>query len=127
MLQARTRVGAAVRLRRSRSARTAAIHMCGNAQTAGCAGFSIVAKAIVAEAGTGAECAAGTGRTSAMNEVLQELSHCDDVSSLESALRAFCSGFGSVSHLDVLSMVGAEKRQAVCLLRLNSPEQERHL
>ncbi len=62
-----------------------------------------------------------------MNQALQELSHCGDVRSLESALRAFCSGFGSVSHLDVLSMVGAEKRQAVCLLRLNSPEQERAL
>jgi hypothetical protein len=62
-----------------------------------------------------------------MNQALQELSRCDDVGSLESALRAYCTGFGSVSHLDVMSMVGAEKRQAVCLLRLNSPEQERTL
>ncbi len=62
-----------------------------------------------------------------MNQALQELSRCDDIRSLESALRTYCSGFGSVSHLDVMSMVGADKRQAVCLLRLNSPEQERDL
>ena len=62
-----------------------------------------------------------------MNEALKNLSHCGDVGSLESALRRLCSGFGAVSRLDVLSMVGAGKRQAVCLLRLNSSEQEQGL
>jgi hypothetical protein len=59
-----------------------------------------------------------------MNQALKDLSHCDDIGSVESALRALCSGFGPLSRLDVLPMVGAGKRQAVCLLRLNSSEQE---
>ncbi len=59
-----------------------------------------------------------------MNQALKDLSHCDDIGSLESALRTLCSGFGPLSRLDVLPMVGAGKRQAVCLMRLNSSEQE---
>jgi len=62
-----------------------------------------------------------------MNQALKELSHCDDFGSLDSALRALCSGFGPVSRLDVLPMVDAGKRKAVCLLRLDSPEQEQNL
>ena len=62
-----------------------------------------------------------------MNQALKDLSHCDDIGSLESALRSLCSGFGPLSRLDVLPMVGAGKRQAVCLLHLNSSEQEQDL
>lgn len=62
-----------------------------------------------------------------MNPALKDLSHCDDIGTLESELRTLCSGFGSLSRLDVLPMVGAGKRQAVCLLRLNSSEQEQDL
>jgi hypothetical protein len=62
-----------------------------------------------------------------MNPALRELSHCKDIGSLESALRTLCSGFGPLSRLDVLPMVGAGKLQAVCLLRLNSSEQEQDL
>ena len=62
-----------------------------------------------------------------MNQALKDLSRCDDIGSLESALRSLCSGFGPLSRLDVLPMVGAGKRQAVCLLRLNSSEQEQDL
>lgn len=42
-------------------------------------------------------------------------------------LRALCSGFGPLSRVDVLPMVDAGKRKAVCLLRLNSSEQEQNL
>jgi hypothetical protein len=59
-----------------------------------------------------------------MNQALKDLSRCDDIGSLESALRTLCSGFGPLTRLDVLPMVGAGKRQAVCLMRLNSSEQE---
>lgn len=62
-----------------------------------------------------------------MNQALKELSHCDDIGSLESALRILCSGFGPVSRLDVLPLVGAGKRQAICLLRLDSPAREQDL
>jgi hypothetical protein len=62
-----------------------------------------------------------------MNRALKNLSRCGDIGSLESALRTLCTEFGSVSRLDVLPMVGAGKRQAVCLLRLDSSERERDL
>jgi len=62
-----------------------------------------------------------------MNKTLKELSNCDDFGSLESQLRALCSGFGPVSRLDVLPMVDAGKRKAVCLLRLGSSEQEQNM
>jgi hypothetical protein len=62
-----------------------------------------------------------------MNKALKDLSNCGDFSSLESELRALCSGFGPVSRMDVLPMVDAGKRKAVCLLRLNSSEQEQNL
>ena len=61
------------------------------------------------------------------NKALKDLAHCDDVGSLASALRVLCSECGSVSRLDILTMVDAGKRQAVCLLRLKSSEQERDL
>ena len=62
-----------------------------------------------------------------MNNALKDLTQCGDVGSLQSALRALCSEFGSVSQLDILTMIDAGKRQAVCLLRLDSAEQEQNL
>lgn len=62
-----------------------------------------------------------------MNNALKDLAQCGDVLSLESALRALCSEFGSVSRLDILTMTDSGKRQAVCLLRMDSSEQEQGL
>jgi hypothetical protein len=62
-----------------------------------------------------------------MNSALKDLAQCGDVGSLESALRTLCSEFGSVSRLEILSMTDSGKRQAVCLLRLESSEQEQDL
>ncbi|HUX25861.1 MAG TPA: hypothetical protein VMV87_14725 [Burkholderiales bacterium] len=62
-----------------------------------------------------------------MHQTLKDLSHCDDIGSVESALRTLCSEFGPMSKLDVLPLVGAGKRQAVCLLRLNSSAKEQDL
>lgn len=62
-----------------------------------------------------------------MNQALKDLSSCGDFGSLESGLRVLCSGFGPVSRMDILPMVDAGKRKAVCLLRLNSSEQEQNL
>ena len=62
-----------------------------------------------------------------MNQALRDLSSCGDFGSVESGLRALCSGFGPVSRMDVLPMVDAGTRKAVCLLRLNSSEQEQNL
>jgi hypothetical protein len=62
-----------------------------------------------------------------MNKALKDLSRCSDFGSLESELRAICSGFGPLSRMDVLPMVDAGKRKSVCLLRPNSSEQEQNL
>jgi len=62
-----------------------------------------------------------------MNNALKDLAQCGDVGSLETALRTLCSEFGSVSRLDILTMTDSGKRHAVCLLRLDSSEQEQDL
>jgi hypothetical protein len=62
-----------------------------------------------------------------MNNALQDLTQCADVGSLGSVLRKICAEFGSVSQLDILTMVDSGKRQALCLLRLDSSEQEQEL
>ena len=62
-----------------------------------------------------------------MNNTLKDLAQCGDVGSLASALRTLCSECGSVSQLDILTMINAGKRQAVCLLRLESSDQEQDL
>jgi len=62
-----------------------------------------------------------------MNNALKDLEQCRDVGSLESALRTVCSEFGSLSRLDILTMIDAGKRQAVCLLQLDSSGQEQDL
>ena len=62
-----------------------------------------------------------------MNSALRDLTQCGDVGSLQSALRSLCSEFGSLSRLYILTMSEAGKRQAVCLLRLDSAEQEQNL
>jgi hypothetical protein len=62
-----------------------------------------------------------------MNSALKDLAQCGDVGSLESALRTLCSEFGSVSRLDILTMIDSGKRKAVCLLRLDSSAQEQDL
>lgn len=61
--------------------------------------------------------------TTALNELIQ----CVDVKSLESALINACSEFGSVSRLDIMTMIKAGKRQAVCVLRMDSVQQEHDL
>lgn len=62
-----------------------------------------------------------------MNSALRNLEQCGDVGSLGLAVRTLCSEFGSVSKLDILTMTDAGKRHAVCLLRLDSSEQEQDL
>jgi len=62
-----------------------------------------------------------------MNSALKDLTQCSDVGSLQSALRTLCAEFGSVTQLDILTMIEAGKRQAVCLLRLDSSEHEQEV
>ncbi len=62
-----------------------------------------------------------------MTRTLQDLAHCPDVGSLESALRALCAEFGSLAQLDIMTLNAGRKRQAVCFLRLASARQENTL
>ena len=62
-----------------------------------------------------------------MNNASKYLSPCTDVKSLESEMLTLCSEFGSLSQLDILTMIDSGKRQAVCLLRLDSPTHEQGL
>jgi hypothetical protein len=40
---------------------------------------------------------------------------------------ALCAEFGKVTRFEIFTLAGAEKRRAFCLLRLESPAQEREL
>lgn len=60
-------------------------------------------------------------------ERMKSLTGCSDVASLRSALQQLCTEFGRVTRLDVLTLAEAERRRAVCLLRLESAAQEQQL
>ena len=55
---------------------------------------------------------------------LSSLAGCGDTDSLRSAVSALCAEFGKVTQIDILTMAEAEKRQALCFLRLESEAQE---
>jgi len=59
--------------------------------------------------------------------LLDSLAACGDVASLRSAVTRVCGEFGGLTHIDILTMVQAEKRRALCFLRLGSAAQESRL
>ena len=52
---------------------------------------------------------------------------CGDPAGLRSAISEVCNEFGKVMRIDVFTMAQAEKRRALCFLRLESAAQERRL
>jgi hypothetical protein len=58
---------------------------------------------------------------------LESLTGCRDAASVRSAITDLCAEFGKVTRIDVLTLAAEKKRQAVCLLRLESDAQERQL
>ena len=63
-----------------------------------------------------------------LRERLQSLGGCGDAASLQSAVRALCTEFGTVTRIEILTLAAeAEKRRALCLLRLESEAQEKQL
>lgn len=59
---------------------------------------------------------------------LDKLQHrCRDVSTLKPALHRLCEKFGSVARLDVLTAMHYGEKQAICFIRLVSPEKEEEL
>ena len=60
-------------------------------------------------------------------ERLKPLTACRDIDGLKSALSALCGEFGKVTRVDILTVTEAKKRQALCLVRLDSAEHEARL
>jgi hypothetical protein len=60
-------------------------------------------------------------------ERMQSLAKCRDVAALTSAVRELCSEFGNLTNINVLTMAEAERRRALCFLRLESEAQEQRL
>ncbi len=60
-------------------------------------------------------------------ERAKSLANCRDASTLKSAVQELCTEFGKVTHIDVLTMTEAERRRALCFLRLESSAQEQRL
>ncbi|MDB5868352.1 MAG: hypothetical protein JWP96_684 [Polaromonas sp.] len=59
---------------------------------------------------------------------LDTLQHrCRDVSTLKPALHRLCESFGGVARLHVLTAMHYGEKQAICFLRLVSPEKEEEL
>jgi hypothetical protein len=60
-------------------------------------------------------------------ERLKALAGCGDPDRLKAALRELCAEFGKVTSMDILTTSDAEKRRALCFLRLESEAQEGRL
>lgn len=58
---------------------------------------------------------------------LRDLQQCADVATLTLALRGLCNHFGRIEKLAILTAVHEGAQQAICFLRLESPEKEQVL
>ena len=58
---------------------------------------------------------------------LDELRQCSNVATLKPALQRLCEKFGRIASLDVLTAMHEGRKQAICFLRLASPEKEETL
>ncbi len=60
-------------------------------------------------------------------ERLKPLAGCHDAASLKSAVQTLCAEFGTLTRIDVMTIAQAERRRALCLLRLESAAHEQQL
>jgi hypothetical protein len=58
---------------------------------------------------------------------LDELRQYPDAATLKPALQGLCEKFGGVARLDVLTAMHEGIKQAICFLRMVSPEREQSL
>jgi hypothetical protein len=65
--------------------------------------------------------------STSMRERLESLAGCGDAASLRSGISALCAEFGKVTRIDIMTMAEAEKRRALCFLRLESEAHEKQL
>ena len=64
------------------------------------------------------------GMQAVINNSLDRLKNCPDITSLKLELCSLCCRFGSIARLDILMARQAGKRQALCFLRMDSTAQE---
>jgi hypothetical protein len=62
-----------------------------------------------------------------MQDLLKSLTGCRDAANLCSAIRGLSAEFGEIASMEILTVKRPGKRQALCLLRLESAAQERRL
>ena len=62
-----------------------------------------------------------------MRDRLESLAGCGDTATLRSAVSDLCAEIGKVTRIDMFTMAEAEKRRALCFLRLESEAQEAQL
>lgn len=62
-----------------------------------------------------------------MKNIFERLAGYADIGHLRPALQSLCASYGSVARLDILTARQEGKRQALCFLRMDTPDQERHL
>jgi len=67
------------------------------------------------------------GKFRMTTDELDQLGRCPDMAALQSALGDLCARFGSVTQLNILPAAHAGKRQALCFVRMASPEEEHRL
>jgi hypothetical protein len=60
-------------------------------------------------------------------ERLRTLAGCGDAASLRSAMSELCTEFGKATRIDVFTIAAAERKRALCFLRLESQAQEQRL
>lgn len=58
---------------------------------------------------------------------LKALTGCGDMVTLKFAIHELCAEFGKVTSIDIMTTTEAEKRRALCFLRLESEAQETRL
>ena len=58
---------------------------------------------------------------------IAELRKCADIAALRTALQEMCAPFGTVRRMDILTAVHEGRQQAICFLRMATPEQEQAL
>ncbi|HMN22160.1 MAG TPA: RNA-binding protein [Ottowia sp.] len=59
--------------------------------------------------------------------VSAQLGPCSDVAMLKSRVADVSAGYGALKRLDILTAVHEGRRQAICFMRLQTPEQEEAL
>ena len=62
-----------------------------------------------------------------MRDLLRSLTGCPDVAKLRSVIYELSAEFGEIAHIDILTVKRPGKRQALCLLQLESAARERQL